>query len=154
MAHTLASQRTEIIILATAGFIGGAASGLLPYETMGQWLRQLPLAYLALPLMVFWIVIGFGYVGVNPVISVSIIGTLIAQPEAFGIEPLFLGVVYLCCWSLTAQLSPFTASNLLLGSIAGVNSTVIVNQWNRRFAVAAMLGGSIAIAIAAAILHR
>ena len=154
LSQTLSNQRTEIIVLATAGFIGGAGSGLLPYETMGQWLRQIPYAYVALPLMVFWLVLVLGYIGVNPVITVSVIGTLIAQPEAFGIEPIFLGMVYLLCWSLTAQLAPFTASNLILASIAGVSSVVVVNQWNRRFALVVLPTASIGIAIAGVILHR
>ncbi|WP_374634168.1 hypothetical protein [Ferrovibrio sp.] len=153
-AQTLSSLNTEIVVLSTAGFIGGAASGLLPYELMGQWLRQVPLAFIALPLMIFWGVIATGYMGVNPLITISIIGTLMAQPEAFGIEPVFLGLVYLLSWSLTGQLSPFTASNLLLASIAEVRSTEIVHQWNRRFAVVIMLAGSIAIAIGSTLLHR
>lgn len=145
LEKTLPSQSSEIVILSTAGFIGGVISASLPGRDAAAILGLLPFADLMLPLAAFWAVLVLGQFGVNPVISVTICGALIGMPEAFGIHPVFLAGVYLVAWSLTAQLSPFMASTLVLGNIAQVAASVIVNDWNRRFGLLAVGVSTMAI---------
>ena len=82
----------------------------------------------------FAIVVG-GVVAVNPLISVTIVLGVIADPIALGIHPVFLAMSILTAWAVASELSPFTGVSLVTAGMFGVKSTTLTLVWNRLFGI-------------------
>lgn len=132
-------QATEIVVLAAAGVIGVALSALLPTAQLATALASLDLGPTLLLLGVFWALLGAGMLGISPLVTIILIGAILADPAQFGLPPLLLAGVFISSWCLIAQLSPYSASALLSAAAANMPSTTLILQWNRGFILAALL---------------
>ena len=150
---TIPDQSTEIVILMASGFIGIACTALLPTEVVADRISHLPALPVLITLIPFFSVIALGLVGINPIISVAIMAAILPSPELVGVPPILMAVVFLVSWSLCAQLSPYTASTLTLGSVARVSSNRIVFVWNRLYGMISVSLVAFLIAIAGAVTH-
>jgi hypothetical protein len=88
-----------------------------------------------LPVVIVIVVGGLGFVGINPMITLTLILGSLAQSPIEGLSPLKLVITAAGAWSLSLGLSPLNGSMVLLANIIQRPSETIALKWNGAFAV-------------------
>lgn len=138
-ARVFPRYRTEIAILSSAGFIGMLFSTLVPAEMLGAALSLLPLPAWLVPAFAMALVIGPGLVGINPIVSVTIIASAFHAAPDLGVPAVVLAVALSAGWTLAMNSSPLTASALILGDLVNRSAREVTLVWNGRFTLIGFL---------------
>jgi len=153
--HPKLLRKSLIVLgLTMAGFIGTMGSELLSpiVVTSGIDLTTLP-NWLVLIALV-WIIPLAGQIGMNPILSVSLIAPLLPTAAAMGITPAALVTALTAGWALSGASSPFTATTMLVGNIARVSAWRVGLSWNGAYTVLSALTLSAWVAYVALQLDR
>ncbi|MFT3690329.1 hypothetical protein [Paenirhodobacter sp.] len=137
--RTFPRFRTEIAILSSAGFIGTLLSALVPPPVMGAALMAVPLHALLLPGYFTLLVLLAGLAGLNPIVTVSILGAALAAVPAPGVPRDILALALMAGWTLTINASAMTASSMIVGDLVNRSAREVTLLWNGRFALLAWL---------------
>lgn len=132
MAHgamlRLPSLRNESMVFVAANIFGVGLSTVIPSESLGELVQGLvPSADLRIALLVYFFLF-CGILGLHPVIIVIAL-TAILPPEALGLSPWIVGVLYLGAWGTTTMVSPFSGTTLFMSRATGVAPHIIGWQW-------------------------
>ncbi len=123
----------EIGIFVTAGFFGEA----LVQSGLGVNLAEMVVSFskgiLLLVISLFMMMIILSFIGIHPVIIVSVLGTSFV-PESIGVTPEFMAIFLLCGWVLSTQSTPFSGS-VLMGSHLMKDSPWKVSKKNIPFVI-------------------
>lgn len=139
MFKTLPSQSSEVGILLVAGFMGPVLVALMPSAEINDFLHSHHISPGVIVLSGFFAIVAGGVLAVNPLISVTIVLGVLADPIALGIHPVFLALSILGAWAIASALSPFTGVTIVTASMFGVKSTTLALVWNRLFGVTALI---------------
>jgi len=126
----LTGYRSELVLLATAGFIGTLGSALIQPMIAASGLDLASLPAWALLLALVWIIPITGQLGMNPILAVSLIAPLLPSAAALGVEPTAIVVAITAGWSLSGITSPYTATTMLVGSFGHVSARRVGLIWN------------------------
>ncbi len=137
--RTLPSQSSEVGILLVAGFMGPVLVALMPSAEINAFLHSHHTSPGAIVLAGFFVIVAGGVLAVNPLISVTIVLGVLADPVALGIHPVYLALSILVSWVIATALSPFTGVTIVTASMFGVKSTTLTLVWNRLFGVIALI---------------
>lgn len=137
-AATFPVYRTEIAILSSAGFIGTLFAAIVPPETLGALIASPLVPPLALPLLAILAVAGPALIGINPIVSVTIIASALRTAADLPVPAESLALGLITGWCLAINSSAMTASAMLLGELVGKSSKTIVLGWNGVFTLAAL----------------
>jgi hypothetical protein len=129
-ATEISHYRSEVVLLVMAGFIGTLGSRLLSpvMEASGFDLTAIP-AWVILVSLV-WIIPLTGLIGMNPILSVSLIAPLLPEAHEIGVTPAAIIVALTAGWALGGASSPYTATTLLIGSIGRISAWKVGLKWN------------------------
>ena len=152
MTVDMASMRSEVVLLAMAGFIGSLGASLAaPFvAASGIDLGGAP-PWLVL-VALFWIIPVTGQLGMNPILAASLIVPLLPSPEAMGVSPAAVILAITSGWALSGATSPYTASTMLAANFGGVSALHAGVRWNGWYAVTCGLALSVWIWAATALL--
>lgn len=125
----------EVTLFATSGFMGAMVAALLPPGAMPQLFSALHLSVDAFLVVMVVAVAGLGIVGINPMITLTLILGSLAHAPIEGLTPLRLVVTAAGAWSLSLGCSPLNGSMVMFGNILGVRSETIAFRWNGAFAL-------------------
>lgn len=128
--HLFPSLRSEVGILGGAGFVGVLLSAMLPPQLVANALDVLHLTGPLIAVLMLAIVLLASHVGINPIISVSLLASALPDPASLGLAPAVLGAAFMAAWALAVSSSPMTASVLLLARLAEVSPNTIGYRWN------------------------
>lgn len=128
----------EIAILSSAAFIGACIAALVPADLVAATLRGLPLPPVGLVVLAAWLVVACGQIGMNPVLSVTLLTGTLPPPEVMGVQPVALAVALTGAWSLTAASSPFSAAPMVTATMAGTTAGTVGRRWNGPYTLAAL----------------
>ena len=131
LGRELPAFRGEILLIASAGFIGGTASVLAGPMMIAAGVDLTLLPTWALLLGLIAILPLLGQIGANPILSLSLVGPLLPPAEALGLTPTALAAALVCGWTMAGLTSPFTATNLLIGRFGGISALRVGWDWNR-----------------------
>ncbi len=147
----LSGYREEIVLLAMAGFIGTLGSKLLSplVTTSGTDLSMFP-GWMVLVSLV-WLIPIAGQIGMNPILSVSLIAPLLPEASAIGVTPAAITTALTAGWALSGASSPFTATTLLVGHIARLSAWHVGLKWNGAYTVVCALALSAWVALVASL---
>lgn len=122
--------RSEFVLIMMAGFIGTLGAGLLRpiLSTAGMDLSAVPGWVILVGLV--WTIPLLGQIGMNPIMSVSILAPLLPTPAAMGVSPNDMVVAITSGWAITGASSPFTATTAFIGAIGKVSATRVGLVWN------------------------
>ncbi|WCR15684.1 hypothetical protein [Paracoccus seriniphilus] len=131
----LPSCGNQIVLLFMAAFIGSLGAFMLEpvLPRLGLDLSVLP-GWLIVVAMV-WLVPLTGQLGMNPILSVSMILPILPAPEVMGVPPAALVAAVTGGWAISGTTSPFTASVMLLGGFAGLPARQLGLRWNGPYAL-------------------
>ncbi|WP_163852115.1 hypothetical protein [Pseudooceanicola aestuarii] len=142
----LPEARGEVVLLAMAGFIGSLGSGLLGPLVAELDLSALPPELLLLSLL---LLIPFtGQIGMNPILTVSLIAPLLPSAEVMNVSPVAVVVAITGGWALSGATSPFTASTLLVAYFGNVRAARVGLVWNGLFLLFSILALAVWILVA------
>ena len=149
---SLALYRSELVLLVMAGIIGTLGSQLLSpvIAASGLDLAALP-GWLLLASMV-WVIPLAGFIGMNPILSVSLIAPLLPSAEAMGVAPAAIITALTSGWALSGATSPYTATTLMVGAIGHVSAWRVGVKWNGAYALVCAIVLSAWVATVALIL--
>lgn len=133
-ARNMPTYANEVTLFATSGFMGAVVARLLPADSVAHLIASLHLSVDGFLVVMVVVVAGLGVVGVNPMITLTLIlGSLASAPIA-GLSPLKLVVTAAGAWSLSLGCSPLNGSMVMFANIIGVRSETIAFRWNGWFA--------------------
>ena len=136
--------RAEATVLGSSGFLGVAIGAALPRVGVGAWLGGVP--PILIPLAVPPILMLTGQVGLNPIAVVAILGAALPDPAALGVPPAALAFAAMLGWGLAVGVTPMSASAITTARWLRVSPWRVSTVWNARYAAAAWLLASGAIA--------
>jgi hypothetical protein len=135
----LPNYRAELILLMMAGYIGTVGARLLAplVEGAGLDLTQVPIWVLLVSFV--WIIPLTGQLGMNPILTVSMIAPLLPDAASLEVTPTALIVAITAGWSLSGASSPYTATTMLIGSYGGLSARRVGLVWNGGYTLASAL---------------
>lgn len=148
----LPSYRSELVLLIMAGVIGALGAALIQPLTAGQSLDLSGLPVWLVLLAPVWIIPVLGQLGMNPILSVSMLAPLLPPADALGIPANLLVAAITAGWALAGATSPFTATTLLIGRLGHTSALHVGLVWNRAFTLWVGLAISAMLLVFAALL--
>lgn len=129
----------EIAIFAASGLLGVILADLAPRDAL-----QAAIAAAAAPAGVFAAglaacVVLLGLLGVNPMISASILAATLSSIEVPGLSQANIILALAGGWACIIGLGPLMSSLVMTASVIGRPPTVVGLRWNGRFAAAAFV---------------
>lgn len=130
IAKDLPNYRSEIVLLMMAGFIGTLGSDLLGPYVAASGIDVTVLPGWSILVIVVWVIQITGQLGMNPILSVSLLAPLLPEASAMGLETVDVVVAITSGWALSGASSPFTATTVLIGAMGHVSAHHVGWRWN------------------------
>jgi len=133
------TYRSETSMVATAGALGVMLSHLVPAEDMAALISATHLSGLPLVLVLALTVFVLGQFAIVPLVSVSILASILPPPDVLGVSPELLMLTFVGAWSLTTQSSIFTGTIMVTARLFDQPPTTIAYRWNRTYTYSGLL---------------
>ncbi|WP_154449059.1 hypothetical protein [Halovulum marinum] len=142
LLRDLPGYRGELVLLMTAGFIGALGAALLVpvVRTSGLDLSAVP--GWAVLLALVWLIPLTGQLGMNPILTASLLIPVLPSAAQMGVTPTEVIVAVTGGWALSGASSPYTASTLMIGTLARVEARRVGMVWNGGYVLAGGLAVS------------
>lgn len=127
------ANRNEIAVLGGSAFLGTLIVPLVDRDTLSSALLGTGLYGPSAAAMALLVVLALAQLGLNPIVSVTLIAGLFADTHVIGLEPAVLAVALMSAWSLAMISSPFTASMMVLSQLIGRSPYAIAWRWDGLF---------------------
>ena len=142
----LADLRTETLMFTAANTFSAGIAQAVPAAKAGEAVAALGLGSDGLILAFAFGLIGASALGLHPVIAVVLIGQVV-PPETFGLPLPLLALLLMALWGMGTNVSPFSATNIIMGRAVGMNHWLIAWRWNLPFSLVG--AGVVAVVVVA-----
>lgn len=142
---TLAPMNNELVIMGGSSFLGGII-GVFALNWLGTDFSLPVWAYPLVAIAVPWLFFAGGAVGVNPIISGTLAGSILGPiwPD-YGLLGLGLGMI--TGWGITIAGTPYSANSLLLERCTGYNAHRAAWEWSLKYSLIALTFCSLLCAV-------
>lgn len=132
-------QVNEMTIFAASGFLGVILAAFAPREAL-----QLAITSMALPpglfaAMLAMTVVVLGFVGINPMISASILASTLSSIAIPGLSHANMVLALAGGWTCVIGVAPLMSSLVLTAGIIGRKSAEVGLIWNGRYSLAGVV---------------
>lgn len=127
------ANRNEIAVLGGSAFIGALVMPLIDRQALAQALLASGLHGLAAAIAAFMVVLVLAQLGLNPIVTVTLLAGLFPDTHVIGLPPVILAVSLMSAWSLSMISSPFTASMMILSQLLERSPFRIAWGWDGLF---------------------
>jgi hypothetical protein len=133
---SLAPMNNELVIMGGSSFLGGVI-GVFALSWLGMDFSLPVWAYPLVAIAVPWLFFAGGAVGVNPIISGTLSGSILGPiwPD-YGLLGLGLGMI--TGWGITIAGTPYSANSLLLERCTGYSAYRASYEWNLKYSLIAL----------------
>lgn len=135
--------RGEVALLGGAGFLGYLVLQLVDSRAVAAWLLASGVSGPWLAAAATFLIAGAAQLGINPIVTVTLLVGLFADPSVVGVPPVALAIALMTGWSLALISSPMTASMLVLARICRTSAYTIGYRWNGGFLLLTLLAVAI-----------
>ena len=118
--ETFTNQRNEVVLFTSSGFIGVILIPLIDPEAASAFLIQADIGNATLMVCISLIMLTFSFIGINAIITVTLMLGALQQIPDLDIPPLVQASVIAITWAVFAGASPFTASLRFISNFSGV----------------------------------
>ena len=125
----------EVGIFAAAGFLSVVLPAVVPVEALRAAVGDLGLGATALGVGLTLATTGLAMVGVNPIVTASVMGALASELAVPGLTDPVIALALVGGWTAVIGLSPFITTVILASTIVGEPEWRIGLAWNGRFCV-------------------
>ena len=124
----LPTLRNEVIVFVAANIFGVGIASIVPTDNLSNTINTfLPWVDTRIFAIIFLFLLASA-IGFHPVITIIAL-TSILPPETLGLSDWVIGLTYAGVWGLSAMISPFSGTTLLVSRIIGVPAHVIGWRW-------------------------
>ncbi|WP_336175072.1 hypothetical protein [Alloalcanivorax xenomutans] len=127
------ANRNEVAILGGSAFLGALLVPAIDRDVLAEALLHTGLYGPWFAVAAMMAVILLSQIGLNPIVSVTLIAGLFADTHEIGLEPVVLAVALMSAWSLAMITSPFTAAMQVLEQLLQRSSYMIAWRWDGLF---------------------
>lgn len=138
----------EIGVFASAGLLAVLLMQVLPVDLIEQAFVRLDLPPAAIAPFLGTSVFLLGLVGINPIISASVLGALVVRLGIEGLSQAGAAFAMLSAWSSVMGHSPFITTVAYAGAIVGRSPVRVGLRWNGPYAVTLLVLSQSAVAAA------
>ncbi|MCC5976654.1 MAG: hypothetical protein JJU21_01205 [Salinarimonas sp.] len=132
-------QRQEISVLGNAAYAGTLIGMLLPQVFIDALIGPQGLPPVFVPALFMLLVVLFGLIGANPLITVAVLASVMADPSRYGVDPTLVASALAIGWGMAIASSPATAATMYIGRLTGYGSFTVGTRWNAGYAAVAVL---------------
>lgn len=132
----LPNFRGELVLLMMAGFIGTLGAALLVPVVRDSGLDLSAVPGWAMLLALVWLIPLTGQLGMNPILTASLLIPVLPTAAQMGVTPSEVIVAVTGGWALAGASSPYTASTLMIGALGGVEARRVGLVWNGPYVLA------------------
>lgn len=143
----IVSARSEIAILASAGFIAVVLPTQIDTHALGLFIAGLGLTEPWLLVLTMWLITLSAPAGFNPIISVSVSIEILARLSGFAFDPYALAFAGTTAWALSSGISPFGATIRLTARCIDRSVVDVGLKWNLPFTLYTLSAASLLILI-------
>ncbi len=129
----LVTLRSEVAILAAAGFIAAILPHQIDTEQLGQFVSGLGLTEGMLLAALLWFSALSAPLGLNPIISVAVGIEIVSRLPGFEFNPYLLALGGIWAWGVATGSSPLGATTRISGRTINRSPALIGLVWNRPF---------------------
>ncbi|MBK0399423.1 hypothetical protein H0I76_09490 [Limibaculum sp. M0105] len=126
----LPAYRGELVLLLMAGFIGTLGSQLVAPLVSEAGVNLDAVAGWQILVALVWLIPLTGQLGMNPILSVSLVAPILPPAAQMGLTPADVIVAITAGWALSGASSPYTATTLLIGALGKVSARTVGLRWN------------------------
>lgn len=151
--RSFATSPSEIGVFASSGLLSVLVVALLPTDDIRQLVIEMSLS----PVAVIWLtsitMFVVGCLGINPIISASVLASLVSQIGIEGLSIPAIALTIMGTWATVMCFSPFITTVAYAGALIGKSPFLVGPRWNFSYSVGLLLiwdiGLSIAISVGA-----
>ncbi len=143
------TYRSEASMVGTAGALGVLLSAIAPKEALAELLTSLHLSGLPLALIIAATIILAGQVALVPLVSVTILASLLPPPELIGLRYEVVMLAFVGAWGFATQSSLFSGTTLVTSRLFNRSAATIAYRWNGSF----VLSGFVILCLIITLLH-
>ncbi|MGK9063353.1 MULTISPECIES: hypothetical protein [Pseudomonas] len=136
--ETFTSQRNEVVLFTSSGFIGVILIPLIDPAAASAFLTQANISNATLMVCISLIMLTFSFIGINAIITVTLMLGALQQLPELNIHPLIQASVIAITWAVFAGASPFTASLRFISSFSGISPLRFGLEWNGGFSASVL----------------
>lgn len=126
----LSALGAEVGVFASAGFLPVVILALIPAEELRGAISVLGLGPVPLALGVCLSVFGLALIGINPIITASVLGAIAARLAVPGLSNAAIALAITGGWTAVIGLSPFITTLVIGAAIVGRSSRILGPIWN------------------------
>ncbi len=141
------AQRQELSVLANAAYAGTLIGMLLPQILIDALIGPQGLPPIFVPALFMLLVVLFGLLGANPLITVAVLASVMADPARYGVDATLVASALAIGWGMAIASSPATAATMYIGQLTGYGSVTVGTRWNAGYAAVSvvLLGGALTL---------
>ncbi|WP_417839565.1 hypothetical protein [Tritonibacter scottomollicae] len=143
----LSGLGAEVGVFAAAGFLPVLLLALLPTEDIRAAVVALGLGPVTLALGLSLLMVVLALVGVNPIVTASVFGSIAAQLAVPGLSNTAIALAITGGWTAVIGLSPFITTLVIAGTIMERSTSRIGLLWNGPYCLAIFLSWAAFLAI-------
>ncbi|MGO1501313.1 MAG: hypothetical protein ACTHWH_08550 [Marinobacter sp.] len=136
---TFTSQRSEVALFASSGFIGVILIPLIDPIWINDWLQHVNIGDAWLMIMISLTILVFSLLAINPIISVTVILGVLQQLPDLEVPTIVQVIVVSVTWAVFSGMSPFTAALRFISNFSSVSPIVFGFVWNGVFNLTVLL---------------
>jgi len=144
------TYRSEASMVGTAGALGVLLSVIAPKEALAELLTSLHLSGLPLALLIVVTVILAGQLALVPLVSVTILASLLPPPELINLRYEEVMLAFVGAWAFATQSSIFSGTTLVTARQFNRSATTIAYRWNGSF----VLSGIVVLCLILTLVHN
>lgn len=133
--RVLPNAAAEIGVFASAGLLAVLLLELLPAQMIEAILTRSHLPPELLAICLGMTTFCLALLGINPIITASVLGSLIATSGVVGLSQIAAAFAILSAWSSVMGLSPFITTVAYAGAIIGRSPVTVGLRWNGSYAL-------------------
>lgn len=126
----------EVGVFASAGFLPVTLLALVPVEVVQAQVATLGLGAVPLAIGIAVGVLAFAMVGINPIVSTTVLGSVAFQLQVPGLTPQVIALAAMGGWTSVIGLSPFITTIILASSILKRSVWRVGPHWNGPYCLA------------------
>ena len=123
----------EVGIFASAGFLSVVLPAVVPVDLLRDLVAELGLGAVAMALGLTLSTVALALVGVNPIVTASVLGALASELAVPGLADPLIALALVGGWTVVIGLSPFITTVIMTAGIVGQPEWRIGFAWNGRF---------------------
>jgi hypothetical protein len=124
----------EIAVFSTSGFLGVVLVALMPREALQLWIAAAAFSPGVVMAGLASVVFALGLVGINPIVTCSILAGSFAAIDAPGLSSAGVVIALAAGWACVISVGPALSSLVMVSAQLGRPSTEVGFRWNGRYA--------------------